>query len=92
MAQKTNTELEEAIKRLIALGKSKGHVTERDVFELVPEAEDNIECFNQVSDALIQEGIEVLPEETTEAEASPEEDLDQTLEELENDGYLTDAV
>jgi len=92
MVQKTNTELEEAIKRLITLGKSKGHVTERDVFELVPEAEDNIDCFNQVSDALIREGIEVLPEETTEAEAGPEEDLDQTLEELENDGYLTDAV
>ncbi len=55
------------IEELISLGQRQGHVTEADVLERIPDAEEDIERLVQVHDALSARGIEVLasPDDAT---------------------------
>jgi RNA polymerase primary sigma factor len=63
------------LKKLIRKGRDKGYVTQEDVLEIFPEAEENIEALDDLYSLLIEEGIDVFEnlgeEKKEEAVAAP---------------------
>lgn len=65
-----------SLKKLVAQGKKRGYVTQAEVFEIFPDAEENLEKLDSLYEKLIDSGVDVFDVETT-AEA---EDLKLTEE------------
>ncbi len=65
-----------SLKKLVAQGKKRGYVTQAEVFEIFPEAEENLERLDSLYEKLIDAGVDVFDVETV-AEA---EDLKLTEE------------
>src|SRR3990170_36073 len=59
------------VAKLLEKGKKEGYVTQEEVLEFFPEAEENIEKLDDLYTLLIEEGVDVF--ETTEEETAPEE-------------------
>lgn len=74
-------------KKLIKKGRERGYVTQEQILEIFPDAEDNIEALDDLYSVLIEEGVDVFEESTEEhkeeAPALPEEPevvlLDRTV-------------
>ncbi len=78
MTKKTQ---KDPLKSLIRKGKSRGYVTESEVMEAFPNAEENLEALDEFYASLLDEGIEVLEtkdesEAETDAKISLHEQLD----------------
>jgi RNA polymerase primary sigma factor len=65
-----------SLKKLVAQGKKRGYVTQAEVFEIFPDAEENLEKLDSLYEKLIESGVDVFDVETV-AEA---EDLKLTEE------------
>ncbi|HEY5599509.1 MAG TPA: sigma-70 family RNA polymerase sigma factor, partial [Candidatus Manganitrophaceae bacterium] len=59
------------VAKLLEKGKREGYVTQEEVLEFFPEAEEDIEKLDDLYTLLIEEGVDVF--ETAEEEAPPEE-------------------
>lgn len=57
------------LKKLIKKGREKGYITQEDVLEIFPEAEDNIEALDEMYSGLIEEGIDVFEDMEEEKKA-----------------------
>ncbi len=51
------------LKKLIKKGRERGHVTQEEILEIFPDAEENIEALDDLYSALIDQGIDVFEEE-----------------------------
>lgn len=74
------------IESLIEKGKSQGFITQEDIVSLVPDAEGDMERFDEIYSVMLEEGIEVMEsaedEELREGELS-DEDLAEELKKQE---------
>ncbi len=54
------------LKKLIAQGKKRGYVTQAEVFELFPQAEDDLESLDSLYEKLIDSGVDVFDVDSVE--------------------------
>ena len=54
------------LKKLIAQGKKRGYVTQAEVFELFPQAEDNLETLDSLYEKLMDSGVDVFDVDSVE--------------------------
>lgn len=79
----TKKTVKDPLKSLIRKGKSRGYVTEAEVMEAFPNAEENLEALDEFYASLLDEGIEVLEtKDTEEAETDAKISLHDQLDAL----------
>jgi RNA polymerase primary sigma factor len=70
------------IESLIEKGKSQGFLTQEDVLSVIPEAEGDIEKFDEIYSTMLDEGIEVLESADESGEGEREGSEEDLLEEM----------
>ncbi|MFA7309020.1 MAG: RNA polymerase sigma factor RpoD [Patescibacteria group bacterium] len=81
---------EPEIEQLIEKGKQQGFVTQADILAIVPNAEEDIEKFDDIYSVLLEEGIEVSADGGIDEESGPSAEVmeeaadDDLLEQIQN--------
>jgi RNA polymerase primary sigma factor len=81
------------VERLVAKGRVQGYVTEDDILEAFPLAEEATDELDELHERLSTEGIAVADAFGRVEAVEPDESIDEDLEELEYDGpFVTDPI
>lgn len=65
-SKKTTANPDKLIKKLVAQGKKRGYLTQPEILEVFPEAEEKIELLDSLYEKLLDAGIDVFDTETVE--------------------------
>jgi len=80
------------IEKLIAKGRQQGFVTQQEIQQAVPEAEENVDLLDDLYTQLIDKGIEVTDQKDKLWEVEPEEDVESATSEENIKDIADDSV
>lgn len=81
------------VERLIQKGKEQGFVTQQEVAQAIPDAEDNIEELDELYAALLENGVELTDKKDSLIwDAGDDSDDDATAKPAETDDYVKDIA
>ncbi|HUC87267.1 MAG TPA: RNA polymerase sigma factor RpoD [Candidatus Saccharimonadales bacterium] len=89
--EESETHYTPEVERLIQKGKEQGFVTQQEVSQAIPDAEDNIEELDELYAALLEHGIE-LTDKKDSLIWDTEEDLEGDTKAQESDDYVKDIA
>lgn len=80
------------VERLLHKGKEQGFVTQQEVSQAIPDAEDNIEELDELYAALLENGVELTDQKDRMIWGSGDDEVDEDVAAQESDDYVKDIA
>ena len=80
----TPEDLEEIKKKILATAKKKGEIDQKDIFDQIPDNENNVDILDEIYGALVDGGIKILSTDKDDDEDTAKPD-DRYLDDISDD-------